>query len=278
MLEGSFIKWAGGKKWLASRGVLPPPTSFNHYFEPFLGGGAIFFSLSPRTAYLSDLNSELIETYRILKENPEGLKKKLSKHQQKHSRDYYYTIRANPSGSPLARAARFIYLNKACWNGLYRVNAAGQFNVPIGTNTNIISDQLNLHNFSKALKNASLKCCDFEETIKQAKAGDLIFADPPYTVKHNKNGFIGYNEKIFSWADQERLANALGKAAQNGVKLIITNANHESIHQLYYFAEPHIFSRTSLIAGSAQRRGLITEAIFTANIGLSQGQNTTPRN
>jgi len=113
---------------------------------------------------------------------------------------------------------------------------------------------------------------------KREEAGDLIFADPPYTVKHNKNGFIGYNEKIFSWADQERLANALGKAAQNGVKLIITNANHESIHQLYYFAEPHIFSRTSLIAGSAQRRGLITEAIFTANIGLSQGQNTTTRN
>ncbi len=193
-----FLKWAGGKRWLISQHSKIFPNTFNTYIEPFLGSGAVFFKLQPQKAILSDINKELIVTYQAIKEDWQKVLHGLQKHQKLFNKAYYYKIRQDKPENIYDKAARLIFLNRTCWNGLYRVNLDGEFNVPIGTKTDVIMKDDDFETISKTLQNADLLPDDFENIINKANKNDLIFVDPPYTVRHDNNGFIKYNEKLFS--------------------------------------------------------------------------------
>lgn len=257
-----FLRWAGGKRWLTSHDVFPK--EFNHYYEPFLGGASIFFYLQPKHATLTDLNPSLIETYMALKTDWRKVHDCLHVHNVKHSNEYYYKIRGYEPTDLYEVAARFIYLNRTCWNGLYRVNGNGKFNVPIGTPKNVIRDSDDFESLSNSFKNVNFHIDDFESTIDKAVEGDFIFADPPYTVKHNLNGFVGYNEKIFHWDDQIRLSESLIRAKSRGCLIMLTNANHPSVKSLYNndFNIQEL-SRSSTIAGISSNRGYYEEIVVT---------------
>lgn len=237
------------------------PRDFNGYFEPFLGSGAVFFHLLPPKGFLSDLNSELINVYRSIRERPDLVERYLKRHAAKHSREYYYSLRSSKPLSQYACAARTIYLNRTCWNALYRVNLSGEFNVPIGTKSSVILPTDDFYRVSAILDNIEIGVCDFEEAIDRAGKNDFVFVDPPYTVKHNSNGFVKYNEKIFSWADQLRLKLAVDRAVSRGAKVLLTNADHESIRLLYREYPSQIFSRKSVIAGRPAARGEYQELV-----------------
>lgn len=257
-----FLKWAGGKRWLIpkSKELLLPLDKMNRYIEPFLGGGSMFFHLQPSDAYLSDVNADLINTYQIIRDRWEDLYEILRKYHKKHSESFYYERRASEPRTPLLRAARFIYLNRTCWNGLYRVNKQGKFNVPIGTKTNVILEEDNFEALSRLLNTTELCVSDFEQTIDEAKEGDFLFIDPPYTVKHNLNGFVKYNETIFSWQDQIRLKESVTRAITRGANVLVTNANHKSVIELYDgLGNFHFLERASVIAGDSQARGVFSE-------------------
>jgi len=262
-----FLKWAGGKRWLANSDQLPLPVSFDRYIEPFLGGGAIFFHLAPARAILSDVNVELIHLYTVLRDSPRELMELMQHHHGKHSSSYYYDVRSQVPEGGLERAARTMYLNRTCWNGLYRVNLKGVFNVPIGTKSTVVFDDEDFEGISCRLQRAELVCCDFEPTIAQATQGDFVFVDPPYTVRHNLNGFIKYNETLFGWEDQIRLRDAVASAIARGAAVVVTNADHESVRELYAeICEYRSVTRASVLASESGRRGKTTEALFSANL------------
>lgn len=257
-----FLKWAGGKRWLVQSGQLQTPSHYERFIEPFLGGGAVFFSLEPERALLSDVNPELIELYEIVRDEPERLRTILEWHQEKHSTAHYYAIRNRRYRDKVWRAARTLYLNRTCWNGLYRLNRKGEFNVPIGTKTAILIEE-SFAEASALLAGATLVCQDFEHTIGEAAEGDFLFVDPPYTAKHNLNGFLKYNESIFSWNDQMRLRDACLRAAERGAWVVVTNADHESLRALYDECALYTpLTRQSVLAANPVFRSRTTEALF----------------
>lgn len=260
-----FLKWAGGKRWLSRSESLPEVGQFERYFEPFLGGGAMFFRLRPHGGVIADINEDLINLYTMLRDFPAELRDVLEWHQSMHSKDHFYNIRSAQFTNDIARAARMWYLNRTCWNGLYRVNRRGEFNVPIGTKNKVLSEEDDIPAISDALRSISIKCQDFEITLADARQGDLVFIDPPYTANHNSNGFLKYNEHIFGWADQLRLLAAATDAARRGAKIIVTNADHESVRELYCNFSYAKIHRSSVLAGKRDKRGPTTEAMFTAN-------------
>jgi len=258
----SFIKWAGGKRWFIKNynHLIPKSDQFNRYFEPFLGGGSMFFYLKPKKAFLNDINNELIITYEQIRDNWETINSNLIDLNERHNETLYYNIRAQKPNIDIEIAIRFLYLNRTCWNGLYRVNANNEFNVPIGTKTRVVLDNDNFELRSKLLKNVKFSSNDFEVLINKARKDDFVFIDPPYTVKHNNNGFIKYNEILFKWEDQVRLKNCVVKAVNRGVKILILNANHESIRALYHnIGEFHFLTRKSVISGKKEFRGTYEE-------------------
>ncbi|MEO5773872.1 MAG: Dam family site-specific DNA-(adenine-N6)-methyltransferase [Sphingomicrobium sp.] len=259
-----FLRWAGGKRWLVSRGSISLPTA-TRYVEPFLGGGAVFFSQQASKALLSDLNSYLINAYVWMQRAPEALFELTQTHFDNHSKTYFYAIRAELGASSLVDAAAFIYLNRTCFNGLFRVNLAGKFNVPIGTKAFELRSIDEFMDWSQKLKTADILSGDFEVVIDNCGKGDFLFVDPPYTVKHNENGFIEYNEKIFGWDDQVRLAACLARAAARGAAFLLTNADHETVRGLY----PDQFAlaseeRGSEMAGKTAYRGRTTELLVSS--------------
>lgn len=259
-----FLKWAGGKRWLSDRIVEIATQYTGKYVEPFLGGGAVFFCLKPKSALLSDVNEDLITTYQALRSDYQRVELLLKKHQKAHTKEYFYQIRAYRPRCPYRKAARFLYLNRTCWNGLYRVNRQGQFNVPIGTKSSVLLPTDNWKVVAELLEAVEIVCGDFEHSIDQAGEGDFVFADPPYTVKHNLNGFIKYNDSLFSWNDQIRLRNAVLRAKDRGAIVVVTNANHASVRELYqegFDLEPVV--RASVLAGSPQHRGHFEELLIT---------------
>jgi len=262
-----FLKWAGGKRWLVDKysNIFPP--TYERYIEPFLGAGSVFFFLKPNNALLSDYNSELINTYEAIQNNWHQVFEELKIHSRDHSDDYYYHVRSMKYEDQYEKAARFIYLNRTCFNGIYRVNKSGIFNVPRGTRDSVIFQTDDFERISQELQNCELIACDFEESIQMAETDDLVFADPPYTVRHNNNAFIKYNEKLFSWDDQIRLAKCLEDAAMRGVRILATNAYHESVIELYRdrFTLTTI-SRTSQISARSEFRGNFEELLIQANI------------
>ncbi len=258
-----FLRWAGGKRWLFESGQFSLPSFKGRYIEPFLGGGAVFFELQPTNALLSDANGRLIELYTVVRDEWEKFEQLLRQHAVAHSKNYYYETRLKRFRSPVKRAAQFMYLNRVCWNGLYRENKKGQFNVPIGTKQTVIFPDDDFQAWSKALEGATLIQQDFEIAIDAARRGDFLFIDPPYTVRHNMNGFVRYNQHIFAWSDQIRLRDALSRAVDRGAKFAMTNADHKSVRELYRgFGQHTHIARYSVIAGNSFYRSPATELLI----------------
>lgn len=259
------LKWAGGKRWLVQSNPHIFPHVYRKYFEPFAGSAAVFFHLAPKRAVLSDLNADLIQTYVALRDCGDDVAKLLATHQKKHSIEHYYATRASKPKTVAAKAARFVYLNRTCFNGLYRVNRKGEFNVPKGSKDSVLFDTDNFEEISARLCNAALLNSDFESVIDSAESGDLIFADPPYTVTHASNGFLKYNEVLFSWKDQIRLAESLRRAIKRRVMVVSTNADHSSVRSLYDGSfKIQLLERNSLISGKSACRGTVGELLITS--------------
>lgn len=262
-----ILKWPGGKRWFREKFSAIAPANYKNYIEPFLGSGSIFFALQPEKAILSDVNGELIATYRAIRDDWRAVRKKLVEHQRNHDSDYYYAVRDSKPRSAHGWAARMLYLNRTCFNGIYRVNLNGEFNVPVGTKTNVLLETDDFEGIASSLKCAKLLNKDFEKVIDMADKGDLIFADPPYTVRHNFNGFVKYNENLFAWEDQKRLARALKRAVDRGAFVISTNAYHRSVKELYWgqgFRMRNL-SRYSSISSSNESRLSYDELLIVSN-------------
>lgn len=260
-----FLKWAGSKRRLLDqiRGLIP--TSFGKYFEPFLGGGALFFALSPPRAEISDSCEALIETYKAVRRDPHGIFEFVSVLHP--TRNNFERVKSTLFRGEISRAGAFIFLNKTCWNGLYRVNSSGKFNVPYGQpRSNYITDIVTLEDCSKALRRrgVAIRRQDFSSIEARAEEGDFVFFDPPYVTNHNKNGFVDWNEKLFSWEDQRRLAALARRLARKGVNVLVTNADHQSLHDLYNGFQSAQLSRHSTLASDFRKRRVTTERAFFA--------------
>jgi DNA adenine methylase len=259
-----FLRWAGGKNWLIKHLInFIPQKGFNNYHEPFLGGGAVFFSLQNNNkSYLSDSNIELIETYKIIKNNVEDVILELKCY--KNSEHFYYKIRNADYDSPIKRTSRFIYLNQTSYNGIYRVNLNGKYNVPFGYRNKNFLEVDTLRQASKLLGKSNLFSGDFEHSKYNIVKGNLIFLDPPYTVSHNRNSFIKYNQKLFSIEDQYRLSNLIDYIKSKEAFYILTNAAHYKIVEIFDKNDLRVeLNRASLVGGKKARRGNVTEYIFT---------------
>ena len=259
-----FLKWPGGKRWAAP--IIAPIAADwlrKTYIEPFLGSGSVYFLLRPPAALLSDINRELIFTYRAVQRNPRTIIEKLKT--MPVTEEAYYQIRSsNPSGS-LNQAARTLYLNRTAFGGVYRLNRRGQFNVPYGggqRTPNILWERDILHRASAGLAGAVIEPCDFEPAMECAGAGDVVYCDPTYTVTHDTNCFVRYNERNFAWADQKRLADTAMRAAKRGALVLVSNAHHQDVLELYPNAEVRVLSRMSCISRTPDKRRLVQEYLF----------------
>lgn len=259
------IRWAGGKRSLASRLQQFLPTKYQSYYEPMLGSGALFFSAVPERAFLADINDELINFYRILKSQPRSLYARLQGFNP--SEATYYSLRAVSPLTSVGRAARFFCLIRLSWNGLYRVNRQGRFNVPFGgrTPTRLLTLERTLA-ASRALQDARLRRGDFQRTTVTIEAGDFIYFDPPYPKGASKgNGFARYSATGFTLADHKRLARYAAQLADRGVHVLITEGARKEILQLFSEAFYITFVRNpSLIAADTEFRRDAYEAILTS--------------
>ena len=264
-----FLKWAGGKKRLLPELIARLPESFAAYHEPHVGSGALFFELASRgvlaQVYLSDVNQSLIDTYVAVRDQVEEVISILKKHQKKHDRDYYYVVRAiDPSRLPLAgRAARVIYLNRTCYNGLYRENKAGQFNVPFGRYTNpTICDVINLHSVSRALNEIDIARRGYASVLERAAPGDFVYFDPPYYPLSATSSFTAYDRNGFTEDDQQNLRDVFAALARRGVCVMLSNSDTPLIRKLYAdFRIDRVLARRS-INSKGNRRGKIAELII----------------
>ena len=271
-----FIKWAGGKTQLLPQLRAAAPQRIATYYEPFLGGGALFFALQREgrfeRAVLSDSNAELIEAYTQVRDNVDDLVGALAVHQRKYrgaqgGAEYYYRIRAKRPACAVGRAARLIFLNKTCFNGLYRVNSSGQFNVPHGSYTNpTICDEEGLRAASEALRGVELRCADFTEAIAAAESGDFVYCDPPYVPLSETANFTAYTATNFNTADQQRLAAAAANARERGVDVLLSNSGHPEVAQLYRDAGFQLDTVNAMraINSNGAERGAVREYLIRA--------------
>jgi len=266
-----LVKWAGGKSLLMQQYISLFPKKFNRYLEPFVGGGAVFFYLVQKykikEAILSDTNEELMNAYEMVRDNVEELIIELKQHKAYHIADkkkYYYEIRGvDPSLLPdLERAARFIYLNRTCFNGLYRVNSKGGFNVPIGSykNPDVVREDI-LRLVSKLLKNVKLKVMPFEKVVKMAKKGDFVYMDPPY-YPLKKTSFTSYAKDVFLDKEHKQLADAFKKLDKKGCFVMESNSDAKFVHDLYEDFTIHTVKARRLINSDASKRGKINEVVI----------------
>jgi DNA adenine methylase len=265
-----FVKWAGGKRLLLPQilALLPRLDPERRYFEPFLGGGAVYFGLTPARALLSDLNGELIETFEAVRDEVDKVIRRMQP--LANEEGCYYTVRASRPRTRAGRAARFIYLNKTCFNGLYRVNMQGEFNVPFGRHgpNHVVCDECQLRSAAQALSGTECAVADFGRSMRRARAGDLVYLDPPYTLAHVNNGFIEYNARVFSWEDQRRLAVIARRLVSRGVRVAISNGDHPSITSLYKgpaFTVTRV-DRKSTVAGLPQHRFPTSELLIVGDV------------
>ena len=263
-LQEPLLKWPGGKRWAAPRiaGIINRVLT-GTYIEPFLGGGAVFFQVRPKKALLGDINTDLIATYRTVSQSPDAVLRALRR--LRVSEDDYYRVRDREPRTEVTRAAQFLYLNRTAFGGIYRVNRDGRFNVPYGGGQRtpaLLWERALLHRAAKVLAHAKLIQADFQVLMSQAAKGDVVYCDPTYTVAHDSNGFVRYNERNFSWADQERLAQAALAAAQRGATVVVSNAHHPSIEALYRGAIAFSLRRNSTISRDAAKRRAVSEYLF----------------
>jgi len=256
-----ILKWPGGKRLLADKIVALMPTRYDRYIEPFLGGGAVFFRLQPSRAVLADADPALINCYTQIRDHPDQVLRALAR--MKNSETEYYRIRASRPRTNVSRAAKLVYLANLGFNGVYRLNFRGEYNVPYGHRPDRRPvDPAHVRSASVMLRRASLRDGDFETTLRTAGSGDVVYLDPPYTVAHANNGFIRYNARLFSWSDQQRLAIAAREAASRGAFVVVTNADHISVRNLYPNFQEILVERASTIAATSSKRKLVTESIF----------------
>lgn len=240
-----FVKWAGGKGALVSEiaARIPRDNSFRRYIEPFVGAGALFFwirrSFPALECILSDSNEELINAYRSLRDDVERVLSKLETYAELHSEQHFYAVRSARPHEAAERAARFIYLNRTCYNGLYRVNRRGEFNVPFGRyNHPRIVDRENLLAVATALAGVDLRSADFEAVLSECSSGDLVYLDPPYHPLSTTSAFTSYTREGFGEEEQRRLARAFGDATGRGAFVILSNSSAEFVRELYSGLEP----------------------------------------
>jgi len=266
---GPFLKWAGGKSQLLKEIVPVIPSHFENYFEPFLGGAALLFHLLDHRpslkAFISDSNSELINCYLSVQSNVEEVVQALKIH--RNDKHYYYKIRAQDTKRlmPAERAARLIYLNKTCFNGLYRVNRSGQFNVPFGKYRNPrIVDEEKLRSVSKILRRGriDISCLDFEPALKRARAGDFVYLDPPYQPLSSTSKFTSYTKSNFDEAAQIRLAAVFQSLDARGVFVLLSNSNSELVRKLYADYRAHEVLAARAINCNGNGRGRIGELLI----------------
>lgn len=270
-----FLKWVGGKRALVDEIIARMPEKFNTYFEPFVGGGALFFELKKRgmlegkKSYLFDANKELINTYNTVKNNPYELIEILKEFQNKHSHDFYYEIRAMDRENSFTslpdamRSARFIYLNKTCFNGLYRVNSKGFYNVPMGRYKNpAICDTSTILSASHALQDAEVLHVDFAKVLDFAKKGDFVYFDPPYYPLTATSSFTAYNQDIFLDDEQKRLFNTFEKLAKKGLHVMLSNSDTEFIKELYKDYKIDFVEMNRFINSKSGGRGKIKEILI----------------
>lgn len=219
--------------------------------------------LNPPEATLSDRNQELIATYSAIRRSATRVINLLRRYP--YEQKFYYEMRNRSPRSIWNVAARLLYLNRTCWNGLYRVNGKGEFNTPFGRYTNpTICDSNRLRKSARLLRRAQLVVGDFDEISSKAVAGDFVYFDPPYITGHQNNGFLKYNAPLFSWEDQERLARLAIQLAHSGVHILVSNADQPSVVRLYKGFNYYRATRPSLIGGKKESRGVITEALLSS--------------
>ena len=264
-----FLKWVGGKRQLISQIDKYLPKEFNKYIEPFVGGGAIFFYLLPKQALLLDINKELINTYKVIKNKVSELIELLKKH--KNESEYFYQIRdidRNPDVfnklSDIEKASRNIFMNRCCFNGLYRVNSKGQFNAPFGKYKNPkFCDVENLKAVKKALKNVKLLNSSFEKCLDFAEKGDFIYFDPPYVPISNSSNFTSYTKDNFSSNDQHKLFEVFKILDDRGCKVMLSNSYSDFILEVYKNYRVNILQAKRAINSDATKRGAIKEVLIT---------------
>jgi len=293
MASKPFVKWAGGKIRLLDQlhKRLPPDLQDNgitNYIEPFVGSGSFFFSIADQYKIdeyiINDKNEILMVTYRVIKENPEALIQKLAEFEdiymalnekervqtyyEKRKRFNYIISRGVNNKNLIEASSLFIFLNKTCYNGIFRLNANGEFNVPMGyyPRPNICNKE-RIINASNILQSVKIRSKDFRKffsSLKQLGPQSFMYVDPPYAIKNGNNGFLGYNDKIFSWEDQKILAEFLDKFRLNGVNIMMSNARHHDISKLYQNFFQSVIKRKTVIGGIPSSRRTIREVIITS--------------
>lgn len=266
------VKWVGGKRQLLDELKKYTPKKISTYYEPFFGGGANLFSIQPKNAVINDLNGDLVTTYRVIKEKVEELIEKLKVHEANNTEEYFYQIRDLDRQSSrynalddVEKAARLIYLNKTCYNGLFRVNSSGQFNTPYGKykNPNIVNEVV-LRAVSKYFNdnNIHILSGDFADAVANAQKGDFVYLDPPYDPVSNTASFTGYNEGGFNKKEQERLKLVCDELNKKGVKFLLSNSNTEFINNLYKGYDIIIVKAKRSINSNGNKRGEVEEVLI----------------
>lgn len=261
-----IVRWAGSKQRLLSQLVEYLPTGYRTYYEPFLGAGSMYFLLQPAHAVLNDACAPLVDMYNTVADDADAVLARLEV-MDVLDRDFYYEMRRSEPSDPTDAAARFLYLNRAGWNGLYRVNKKGQFNVPYGKprSPNIV-EATNFRAAASLLASPSTQIVngDFEDATRTVSAGDLVFLDPPYASSRRRESFVDYNENLFSWDDQVRLARHAEALRQTGAHVIVTNAHNSAIRALYPSFSEHGLVRRSSLAGDVSRRRPVAESVLVS--------------
>ena len=257
-------KWSGGKRQLLPHLIASRPPQWNRYLEPFVGGGALFFALGQPDSYISDTNSELMNMYRVLRDNVDALIEHLGRHHNESS--HYYAVRAqNPAHlSPLERASRLLFLLRVCYNGLWRENAAGQMNTPFGRykNPDIVQEKI-LRAAHLVLQTATIVEADYQQAAQVAGPGDWVYLDPPYVPVSKTANFTSYTAHGFNWADQELMADMVRELGGRGVFVMTSNADVPAIHDLYRGLYIQVVPARRAINSNPTKRSGVTEVIVT---------------
>ncbi len=273
-----FLKWAGGKSRIANAIAKVFPERFERYFEPFLGSGAVYFKIAPQHGFLNDLNPFLIGAYEAIKEFPEELMILLNHLEEVYNglanldekNVFYYQIRDDYNGIPepnLRKSANFIFLNKAGWNGMYRENADGDFNIPFGRHERIkLYDYDNIMTISRNIQDMHFTSGDYKESLKNAKSGDLIYLDPPYFPTSKTASFTAYQKEGFGDREQEELFKVAEELSSKGCYIVISNSDTEKSHKLYgansdFHIRPMPIMRT--IGSKISSRKVVNEILVT---------------
>ena len=272
-LAQPFLKWAGGKRQLIPTIKKYIPRKYTQYYEPFVGAGAVLFSLQPARSVINDTNPELINCYEVIRDHSDDLLTLCRQHEKSNSKEYYYKLRGQDRQddfkelSSVERAARIIYLNKTCFNGLFRVNSQGQFNVPYGDYTNpTIADSSVIKAVSAFLNNRSVKICrgDFSDVVATARKGAFVYFDPPYHPISDTSSFTGYSMDGFGGREQERLKLLCDNLSDRGCNVLVSNSNASLIRQLYSDARYEVVEvkASRAINSVGSKRGKVGELLI----------------